>query len=122
VPLLYTVIETGMTSGASLFLLMIAVLFYFRLDFHFISVQIKDKNFFLRKGLFIFKNRRKVAVPLSQLISLRLNGNDGDDDCDIIYYDGTNTSFYSESIATGKVFDNEFVNDAISNKIAVFKR
>ena len=122
VPLLYTIFATGPVSGVSLFLIVFAMLLYLRFDFLYVSIRLENREFFLRKGFLVFKNRKKVRLPLSQLISLSLSKNEGEKaECDIIYYDCGNTFFYSESIAAGKIFSAEFLNSLIANKIAVFK-
>ena len=122
VPLLYTVFVAGITSGVSIFLLILELFFYLRFDFYYITAELKDKDLFLRKGFFVFKNRKKAHISLSQLISIRLyHYRNIVSEYVLIYYDCANNSFYSESIATGKINNAQFLNEAISNRIAVFR-
>ncbi len=122
VPLLYTIGAAGVISGVSLFLIILGMLFYLRFDFYYVTAQIKGREFYLRKGLLVFKNRRRVHIPLSQLISLRLDGKEeGNTECELIYYNCANTSFYSETIPTGTTFSKQFLNEIIAGKVAVFK-
>ncbi len=122
VPLVYTAFVTGITSGADLFLVAFAFMVYLRFDFYFISANIKNKRLFLTKGFLLFKNRTKINIPLSQLISLRLNSNEENDaECELIYYNEKETYFYSETIQSDKKPENDFLNELISNKIAVYR-
>jgi len=121
-PLIYTMGVTGFTSGVSMTLLFLLLAFYLRFDYHYITTHLKNNRFFLQKGLFLFKNRRKLEISLSQLVSMRLYGNgSGDSECELIYYDINNHSFYMEEIAVGKTFSNEFLSEVVANKIAIFK-
>lgn len=119
---LYTCLAAGFTSGAALVLLCIIGAIYLRFDFYYTRSMLYKKRFILQKGFFLFRNRRKVDVTFSQLISLRLHDFGTENvECDVVYYDETENAFYSESIPTGKKFGPTFLNQVLANKIAVFK-
>ena len=122
IPFIYTAIITGVSSGASLILFLLIFAFYLRFDFYFMKIKLSNNHFFLQKGFLLFKNRKKIKILLSQLISFRFYGNkSGDSELELIYYDLSDRWFYIENIPTGKKFENAFLNEVINNRIAVFK-
>jgi MtfA peptidase len=122
VPFIYTAVVTGLLSGATLVLVTLLMAVYLRFDYNYIHSRIENNRLFLRKGYLIFKNRRKVDVRLSQLVSVRITGNGGGDtELDLIYYDFNEHSFYEDSIPVGHQFENGFLRDIVSSRIAVFK-
>jgi hypothetical protein len=122
VPWIYTIFATGIFSGATLVLTLMFLGAYLRYDFYFVRTHIENNHVYLRKGFFIFRNRRKLTLRLSQLISFHLYGNGTTEtECDLIYYDLESNYFYSDNIPTGENFSTNFLNDIWQNKIAVFK-
>jgi MtfA peptidase len=121
VPMLYTFYVSGITSGASIFLMGLCFLMYFRYDFNFISASIKQDSVSIKKGLFLFRNRFAITVQLSQLVSLRVAEDSIGADWELIYYNPVTDAFYSEMILSGKAPDKNFLREMWINKVAIFK-
>ncbi|MDP3567346.1 zinc-dependent peptidase [Sediminibacterium sp.] len=118
IPLIYTLFTTSFNSGASIFLMLLALVIYLRFDFTYTTFCFDGIEFKLKKGLFLFKNWQSFSVAVSNIISARLYDNN---DLEVVVYNSKNKSFYEETVSTNQAFSPEFINEIITNKIAFFK-
>lgn len=118
---LYTMLSAGFMSGVSLFLLVVIAGLYFHFDFYYTSSRISGRRFALSKGFLIFRHRRKVNIPVSQMISVKLYSESEHAECDIIYFDQAEDAFYEENIPSGKSFPKALLSSLFLNKIAIFR-
>ena len=122
VPLVYTIFATSFFSGASIFLFGLLLAAYLRFDFYFTIIAF-DKNFFsVNKGFLFFKNWRRLSIPVSEFVSVRLySRGDKDNEWEMLFYNSKNASFYEETIPTNLPVEPQFISDLNANKVAYFK-
>ncbi|MBA3681836.1 MAG: zinc-dependent peptidase [Bacteroidetes bacterium] len=121
VPLFFTVMQTGFSSGATIFLFVILFAIYLRFDLRFTKVQFIEKSFHLNKGFIFFKNWRKFSLPASHIVSLRVDADENNNYWEVIFYNPANETFYAETITSSDAIEPAFVQEVLKNKIAYFK-
>lgn len=117
--LITTAAKIGLINGPCLILLVVAVLFYFRLERNYLTVQINNKELEIKKGFFICKNWHKRKILLSQLVNLQCYENGKQTDLVFIYYNFKDKHFYEESLECDTAHVKELLEELKANKIAI---
>lgn len=71
----------------------------------------------IEKGRFIFNRRKLSAVPLSKVISIKVDV----DEWELIFYDSRDSFFHREQVSAPKGGREAFLSNCIRNKIAVLR-
>lgn len=120
--LVYVLSTAGINNLFSLVLLPLCLLAWLRLDFRFTKIKLHAKEFSFRKGLFLFRGRKRQSFLLSQLISVRATGSELPDSAwEIIFYNDKDGYFYEEKVQSSKLDADLFLKELHANRIAYFK-
>lgn len=116
---LITGISSGFFSGPSLTLLLLAVLFYLRIDFYNVNVSIKNNELEFKKGILVFKYRKPNKAMISQLISLSVNKHNKTAALTFMYFNLADNHFYEEETECSLSDAEELLSEFKANKVPV---
>lgn len=94
----FTVLNTGLTSFPSLFMLGLSVFTFLRGDYKYASATFTSGGLEIRNGLFLFRNRSSYSIKASELISVEFISGEGDYTTLAFTFLGKDHSFYEESV------------------------
>lgn len=120
IPLLYTIVLTGPFSGPSLGLLTLLMLVFFRLDFYFKRVKLKQDVMTIERGLLFFKTRGNIVLPSSLLTSATKFSMGKFTEWEIKYFNDNDGYFYEETFFSNAEEEALFMKELLANKVAVY--
>jgi MtfA peptidase len=114
--LLYKVINWGFLDVLGVLLTLLLIGMYLRLDFKTVVLTVRNNFVTVNNGLLIFKKRKRLEIPLTQLVSVNVLGTES---YELLYYDTVEGYFYEEKLRLVSGKAPEFLRELRLNKIAV---
>lgn len=94
-------------------------MFYLRLEANYVSVEVDENSWIVKKGLFLLRNWQKHQILLSQLVNLKYSETSNQTDITFIYYNFDDQHFYEESLECDTVHVKDLIEELKANKIAI---
>ncbi len=117
--LVITASKIGFLNGPCLVLLLITMFFYARMEWNYLRLETNLNSIRLTKGFFLFKNRIRKELLLSQLVNVQYVEAGDNVEMIFVYYNFGDKHFYEEAFECDKQEGSKFLAELKANKIAI---
>jgi Mlc titration factor MtfA (ptsG expression regulator) len=114
--LLYKGVNWGFLDELGILLMLLLIILYLRLDFKTVILSVRNNYATVNHGLLIFRKRKKIEMPLTQVISINVLGTKS---YEVLYYNDVDGYFYEEELRLVSGKTSEFLHELKLNKVAV---